>query len=74
MHKEDSRVGLAADGRVQQVQEHGTQAALQTTREGNVRAQEVQPRQQEGPRSGEKDLTFVSNYFVKRKIIISTFK
>ena len=54
MHKEDSRAGVVADRRVQQVQEHGSQAAVQTTRKGSVRTQEVQPRQQEGPRSGKK--------------------
>ena len=53
MHEEDSRVGLVADGCVQQVQEHGSQAVVQAAGEGPVRAEEVQSRQQEGFGPGE---------------------
>ena len=48
MYEEDSRVGLLANRCVQQVQEHGSQAVVQAAGEGTVRAEEVQPRQQEG--------------------------
>ena len=64
MHQEDPRAGVAADGRLQQVQEHDAQAALQAAGEGSVRAQEVQPRQQESSRSGWDELeSFFSLFF-----------
>ena len=49
MHQKDSRLGFPPDGRLQQVQEHVSETAVQAAGEGQHRAEKVQPRQQEGP-------------------------
>jgi len=56
VYQEDPGAGLFTDWRIQQVQEHDAQATLQAAREGAVGTQEVQPRQQEGSRSGSSSL------------------
>ena len=51
VHQEDQGSGFASDGRVQQVQDHVSEAAVQATGKGQHRTEKVFPRQQKGPRS-----------------------